>query len=350
MVHSLVTCKNDVIIEKNSGLGSGFSDDDYISAGAKIVTGKDIFENSELIVKVKEPQHSERELLSAGQLLFTYLHLASDDKQTFGLINSGVTAFAYETVTDDKGGLPLLAPMSEIAGRLAPQMGAWALQKANGGSGKLLSGAPGVIPANVLIIGGGVVGTQAALIASGMGANVTLMDNSIERLKYLDQIFQSKFTTCYSSNTNISERIVNSDVIIGAVLLPGAKAPKLISKSQLASINNNSVLVDVAIDQGGCFETSKPTTHDNPIYALDGIIHYCVANMPGAVPNTATLALSQATMPFILQVANFGWKNACFKNPHLLNGLNVHNGHITNKAVAIAQNLHFVEPDTFLNS
>ena len=240
--------------------------------------------------------------------------------------------------------------MSEVAGRLAPQMGAWALQKANGGSGKLLAGVPGVIPSNVLIIGGGVVGTQAARIACGMGANVTLMDNSIKRLKLLDALFQSQLKLSFPSKENIEKALVDSDLIIGAVLLPGAKAPKLISKSQLSDIKNGSVLLDVAIDQGGCFETSRATTHDCPTYTIDGIVHYCVANMPGAVPNTSTLALSHATSPFILDLANYGWKTACQKNRHLINGLNIHNGHITNKAVATAQGLDFLDPESLLLS
>ncbi|MDG2473687.1 MAG: alanine dehydrogenase [Paracoccaceae bacterium] len=350
IVKSLVIDKHDVIIEQNAGVGSGFSDDNYIEAGARIVTSTEIFSDAEMIVKVKEPQQSERANLNSGQLIFTYLHLASDKDQTSELINSKATAIAYETITDTDGTLPLLAPMSEIAGRLAPQMGAWALQKANGGSGKLLAGAPGVIPVTVLIIGGGVVGTQAALIASGMGATVTLMDNSIKRLKYLDEIFHSRFNTNFSSEETIEKAIKSADMIIGAVLVPGAEAPKLVSRSQLSLIKKRSVLVDVAIDQGGCFETSSATTHDNPIYNVDDIIHYCVANMPGAVPNTSTLALSHATKPFIRELANKGWKKACSENQHLLNGLNIHDGNVTNRAVAKAQNLNFVDPKTLLDS
>ena len=349
MVSELVACNNSVMIEHNAGLGSGFTDLDYATAGAKIVQeSNEIFMKSDMVVKVKEPQKAEISKLRPGQILFTYLHLAPDEEQTVGLMDRKVTAFAYETVTDQTGALPLLAPMSEVAGRLAPQMGAWALQKANGGSGMLLGGVPGVSPANVLIIGGGVVGTQAALIASGMGAKVTLMDNSINRLKYLDQIFFSKFTTSFASTENIKLAIEDSDMIIGAVLIPGAQAPKLISKSQLSLVKPGSVLVDVAIDQGGCFETSKATTHDNPTYEVDGIVHYCVANMPGAVPNTSTLALSHATTPFIISLAKAGWKNACLNDPHLLNGLNVHDGKITNMAVSQAQNLEYFDPKTFL--
>ena len=348
VVQSLVSNKNDVIIEKEAGLGSGFSDANYLDAGARIVTVKEIFDEAELIVKVKEPQSSERKKLNSGQVLFTYLHLAPDKEQTLDLINSGVTAFAYETVTDFDGSLPLLTPMSEVAGRLAPQMGAWALQKANGGSGKLLAGVPGVKPANVLILGGGVVGTEAAIIASGMGANVTVMDNSLKRLKYLDQLFKPRFNTSFSSSENVEIAIADSDLIIGAVLIPGAEAPKLISKSQLSRIKSGAALVDVAIDQGGCFETSRATTHENPIYKVDEVVHYCVTNMPGAVPNTSTLALSNATAPFILQLAKKGWKTACRENQNLLNGLNVYNGLITNKAVARAQTLDFFDPKNVL--
>jgi alanine dehydrogenase len=351
MVSQLVIQKNSVLIEKNAGVGSGFSDKDYIEAGAMIsAEPDDLYANSDMIIKVKEPQKVECSKLRAGQILFTYLHLAPDAKQTDALVKSRVTAFAYETVTDRTGALPLLAPMSEVAGRLAPQMGAWALQKANGGSGILLGGVPGVPPANVLIIGGGVVGTQAALIAAGMGAKVKLMDNSINRLKYLDQIFFSRFTTEFASPDNIKNSIVASDMIIGAALIPGAEAPKLISKSQLSLIKRGSVLVDVAIDQGGCFETSRATTHDAPTYEVDGITHYCVANMPGAVPNTSTLALSHATTPFILKLAKMGWKTACMKDTHLLDGLNLHDGKITNRLVSKAQGLDYLDPKSLLNS
>ena len=351
MVRDLLNDDNSVIIEHGAGIGSGFSNEEYINAGATITKEPDeIFLTSEMIVQVKEPQKSECAKLRQGQVLFTYLHLAPDEEQTAELINSKVTAFAYETVTNKSGELPLLAPMSEVAGRLAPQMGAWALQKANGGSGMLLGGVPGVPPASVLIIGGGVVGTQSAMIAAGMGAKVTLMDNSISRLKYLDQIFFSKFATCFASAENIKKAIADSDMIIGAVLIPGAEAPKLISRPQLSQLKPGSVLVDVAIDQGGCFETSTATTHESPTYEVDGIVHYCVANMPGAVPNTATLALSHATTPFILKLANKGWMDACANDVHLLNGLNVHDGHITNNAVSQAQGLEYIDPKSFLNS
>ena len=350
MVKDLKDQGHEVLIESGAGNGSGFENTNYIEAGATIVDGSDaVFEKAELIIKVKEPQKIERARLQQGQILFTYLHLAPDRDQTVDLIKSGVTAFAYETITDKNGGLPLLAPMSEVAGRLAPQMGAWALQKANLGSGKLLAGVPGVPPANVLILGGGVVGTQAALIALGMGANVTLMDTSIKRLQYLDQFFNMKIKTLLSSKGNIDATLISSDMIIGAVLVPGATAPKLISRSQLSNMKKGTVLVDVAIDQGGCFETSKATTHDNPIYVIDGIVHYCVANMPGAVPNTSTLALTNVTMPFISKLSNFGWKSACKHDSDLLNGLNIHKGKVLNAAVGKALDLEHDDPQSVLN-
>ena len=350
VVRTLSIQNHKVLIEQNAGSGSGFTDTDYEEAGARIVAASEIFKYAEMIVKVKEPQMSERSNLHKDQLIFTFLHLASDKAQTSDLLESRVTAIAYETVTDDSGSLPLLTPMSEVAGRLAPQMGAWALQKANGGSGTLLAGVPGVLPANVLIIGGGVVGTQAALIASGMGANVTVLDKSIHRLNFLDQMFPARFNTLYSSEVNIADAIAESDLVIGAVLVPGAEAPKLISRVQLSSMKSGSALVDVAIDQGGCFETSRATTHDNPIFEVNNIVHYCVANMPGAVPNTSTLALSHATAPLILEIANKGWKTACLENHNLLNGLNIHDGQVTNKAVAMAQRLNFAEPQLLLDA
>ncbi len=345
MVKELTKNGNEILIEANAGLGSGFTNEEYVKAGAKLVSNpNEIFKSVELIIKVKEPQKVERTKLQAGQILFTYLHLAPDREQTIDLVNSGVTAFAYETITDQQGGLPLLTPMSQVAGRLAPQMGAWALQKANSGNGKLLAGVPGVAAANVLIIGGGVVGTQAALIASGMGAKVTVLDTSAKRLQNLDQIFGPNVNTILPDESSIELLIRDSDLIIGAVLVPGAKAPKLISRSQLSSMKKGAVIVDVAIDQGGCFETSRATTHDDPIYIVDGIVHYCVANMPGAVPNTSTLALTNVTMPFISRLSNYGWKASCQTDSHLLNGLNVHNGQVTNKQVAEALGLKYSNP------
>ena len=329
-----------VAVETRAGVGSGFTDADYVAAGATVLaTAEAVFAWAEMIVKVKEPQPVERARLREGQVLFTYLHLAPDPEQTADLLASGVTAIAYETVTDDRGGLPLLAPMSEVAGRLAPQVGAWTLQKANGGRGVLLGGVPGVLPAKVLVIGGGVVGTHAARIAAGMGADVTVLDRSINRLRYLDDVFGGIFKSAYSDAATTMELARQADLIIGAVLIPGAAAPKLISRAQLAELKPGAALVDVAIDQGGCFETSRATTHHDPIYEVDGIMHYCVANMPGAVARTSTQALGNATMPFMLALADKGWKMACADDKHLLAGLNVHQGRVTYAAVGVALGL-----------
>ncbi len=331
---------HEVFIEKNAGSGAGFADSDYIAAGARIIdTAEEVFSRSEMIVKVKEPQPVERKRLREGQVLFTYLHLAPDPDQTRDLLASGATCIAYETVTDARGGLPLLAPMSEVAGRLAPQVGAWTLQKANGGSGVLLGGVPGVAPANVVIVGGGVVGTAAARVAVGMGARVTVLDRSVPRLSYLDDIFHGKLVTQYSSAGALAELLRTADMVVGAVLIPGAAAPKLISRAQLKEMKPGSALVDVAIDQGGCFETSRATTHQDPIYEVDGVMHYCVANMPGAVARTSTQALGNATMPFMLALADKGWKRACAEDRHLLAGLNVHAGQLTYEAVGAALGL-----------
>mgnify|MGYP001814506923 CR=1 FL=1 len=320
-----------VIVETNAGIGAGFDDDAYRAAGAEIIgTAAEVFAAADMIVKVKEPQAGERKMLRDGQLLFTYLHLAPDPDQTHDLLASGCTAIAYETVTDAAGGLPLLAPMSEVAGRLAPQVGAWTLQKANGGRGVLMGGVPGVGPARVMVIGGGVVGTHAARIAAGMGADVTVLDRSLPRMRYLDDVFGGQFKTSYASAGNTIELARQADMIIGAVLIPGA------------------ALVDVAIDQGGCFETSKATTHQDPIYDVDGIMHYCVANMPGAVARTSTIALGNATMPFMLALADKGWKKACADDRHLLNGLNVHAGQLTYEAVGVALGLDFVDPQSLV--
>ncbi|WP_341246066.1 alanine dehydrogenase [Nereida ignava] len=326
-----------VVIEKGAGLGAGFADSDYETAGATMLdTAAEIFATANMIVKVKEPQAAERKMLREGQLLFTYLHLAPDPEQTKDLLASGATCIAYETVTDDRGGLPLLAPMSEVAGRLAPQVGAWTLQKANGGRGVLMGGVPGVGPAKVVVIGGGVVGTHAAKIAAGMGADVTVLDRSLPRLRYLDDVFGGSFKNGYASAGNTAELVQQADMVIGAVLIPGAAAPKLVSRAQLSEMKPGAALVDVAIDQGGCFETSKATTHQDPIYDVDGIMHYCVANMPGAVARTSTIALGNATMPFMLALADKGWKQACIDDPHLANGLNVHDGKLTYFAVGKA--------------
>ena len=338
-----------VSVETGAGVGAGFPDEDYIAAGAKIVaTAADIFAAADMIVKVKEPQAVERKMLREGQILFTYLHLAPDPEQTHDLLASGATCIAYETVTDERGGLPLLAPMSEVAGRLAPQVGAYTLQKANGGRGVLMGGVPGVGPAKVVVIGGGVVGTHAAKIASGMGADVTVLDRSLPRLRYLDDVFGGQFKTSYASAGNTADLAAQADMIIGAVLIPGAAAPKLISRAQLSNLKPGAVLVDVAIDQGGCFETSKATTHQDPIYDVDGIMHYCVANMPGAVARTSTIALGNATMPFMLALADKGWRKACEDDPHLLNGLNVHAGKLTYFAVGKALGINVLSPQLAL--
>ncbi len=334
---------HEVLVETGAGIGAGFADADYSAIGAKILpTAGEVFATAEMIVKVKEPQAVERKMLREGQILFTYLHLAPDPEQTSDLLASGATCIAYETVTDRSGGLPLLAPMSEVAGRLAPQVGAWTLQKANGGRGVLMGGVPGVGPARVMVIGGGVVGTHAAKIAAGMGADVTVLDRSIPRLRYLDDVFGGTFKTSYASAGNTIELARQADMIIGAVLIPGAAAPKLISRAQLKELKPGAALVDVAIDQGGCFETSRATTHQEPIYEVDGIMHYCVANMPGAVARTSTIALGNATMPFMIALANKGWKRACADDPHLLAGLNVHAGKLTYAAVGEALGLSWV--------
>ena len=341
---------HEVLIQSGAGLGSGFPDQDYIAAGARILPdAAAVFAEAEMIVKVKEPQAPERAMLRKGQVLFTYLHLAPDPDQTHDLLKSGVTAIAYETVTDARGGLPLLAPMSEVAGRLAPQMGAWTLQKANGGSGVLLGGVPGVRPANVLVIGGGVVGTAAARVAAGMGANVTVLDRSVPRLSYLDDIFMGRLTTQYATAGAIAELLPGADMVIGAVLVPGAAAPKLVTRAQLALMKPGSALVDVAIDQGGCFETSRATTHQDPVYVVDGIMHYCVANMPGAVPRTSTRALGNATLPFLLALAGKGWRQALRDDVHLRAGLSTHEGMLTSGPVAEALGLGWTEPAQIIN-
>ncbi len=348
-VREAVVHGHDVVVEAGAGLGAGFGDADYIAAGATMLgTADEVFAAADMIVKVKEPQAVERMRLRKGQVLFTYLHLAPDPDQTRDLLASGVTAIAYETVTDDRGGLPLLAPMSEVAGRLAPQVGAWTLQKANGGRGVLLGGVPGVAPARVLIMGGGVVGTQAARIAAGMGADVTVLDRSVNRLRYLDDVFGGTFKNGFADAATTIALAREADMIIGAVLIPGAAAPKLLSREQLAELKPGAALVDVAIDQGGCFETSKATTHQDPIYEVDGIMHYCVANMPGAVARTSTLALGNATLPFLLALADKGWMRACAEDKHLKAGLNTHAGHLTYRAVAEALGLPYISADEAL--
>jgi alanine dehydrogenase len=334
-----------VIVETGAGLGAGFDDDAYRAAGAQIVaSATEVFARADMVVKVKEPQAVERAQLRRGQILFTYLHLAPDPEQTRDLLASGVTAIAYETVTDAAGTLPLLAPMSEVAGRLAPQVGAWALQKANGGRGVLMGGVPGVGPAEVVVIGGGVVGTQAARIAAGMGADVTVLDRSLPRMRYLDDVYRGAFKTRYASAEATAELITRADMVIGAVLIPGAAAPKLVTRAQLSTMKPGAVIVDVAIDQGGCFETSRATTHQDPIYEVDGIVHYCVANMPGAVARSSTIALGNATMPYMIALADKGWKQACREDAGLLAGLNTHEGQLTNAAVGRALEIDVIAP------
>jgi alanine dehydrogenase len=348
-VREMVHHGHEVLVETYAGNGIGFSDADYEAAGAKVVgTAAEIFERAEMIIKVKEPQKVEYEQLSEDQLLFTYLHLAPDPDQTSGLVNSGATCIAYETITDAHGGLPLLAPMSEVAGRMSIQVGANALQKANGGSGVLLGGVPGVQPGRVIVIGGGVVGTSAVRMAMGLGADVTVLDKSLARLAYLDDIFGSRLKTQYATVDATEELVYGADLVVGAVLVPGAAAPKLIRKEQLSSMKKGSVIVDVAIDQGGCFETSRATTHQDPTYIIDDVVHYCVANMPGAVARTSTFALNHATLPFALSLADKGWKKACADDPHLLAGLNVHKGKVTYKAVADDLGYDYLDPATLI--
>ena len=334
-VRELAASGHSIMIQRDGGKPIGLTDEMYVRAGAEIVeSAEEIFRRAEMIIKVKEPQPVECAMLRPGQVLFTYLHLAPDPEQTRALVASGATCIAYETVTDRKGGLPLLAPMSEVAGRMSIQAGAHALEIAQGGSGVLLGGVPGVEPAEVMVIGGGVVGINAARMAMGMNARVTVVDRSLDRLRYLDELYGHQLTTIYSTHDAIEERLPDTDLVIGAVLIPGATAPKLIARSQLKLMRPGSVLVDVAIDQGGCFETSKPTTHQDPTYEVDGVIHYCVANMPGGVARTSTFALTNATLPFAVQLADKGARQAMLDDEHLLNGLNVHDGKVTYKAVA----------------
>ncbi|MER8547005.1 alanine dehydrogenase [Mesorhizobium sp. M1169] len=331
-----------------AGAGIGADDNAYRAAGATIAkTAADVFAKSDMIVKVKEPQPNEWVQLRDGQILYTYLHLAPDPEQTKGLLASGVTAIAYETVTDERGGLPLLAPMSEVAGRLSIQAGATALQKANGGRGVLLGGVPGVLPGKVTVLGGGVVGLHAARMAAGLGADVIIIDRSIPRLRQLDDIFGGRVHTRYSTVEALEEECFSADIVVGAVLIPGAAAPKLVTREMLSGMKKGAVLVDVAIDQGGCFETSHATTHAEPTYEVDGVIHYCVANMPGAVPVTSAHALNNATLHYGLQLADKGLK-ALVDDHHLRNGLNVHKGKITNRAVAEALGYELVEPKAVL--
>lgn len=348
-IAELVHHGHKAIVEKGAGVGSGSTDAEYAEAGAELVdAAAEIFARAEMIVKVKEPLASERKLLKPGQILFTYLHLAPDLEQTKDLIASGAVCIAYETVTDGHGRLPLLTPMSEVAGRLAPQVGAHALEKAQGGRGVLLGGVPGVAAANVAILGGGVSGTHAATIAVGMGANVTILDQSLEALRRLSAQFGSALRTAYATRAAIAEAVSEADLVIGAVLLPGATTPKLITRPMLKTMRPGSVIVDIAIDQGGCCETSKATTHSDPTYVVDGVVHYCVANMPGAVARTSTFALNHATLPFALALADKGWRAALKEDRHLAAGLNVCEGKLTCGPVAEAHGLKFVTPESVL--
>lgn len=348
-VREYVAHGHEVIVETKAGAGIGADDDAYRAAGARIVpTAADIFQKSDMVVKVKEPQPGEWAQLRDGQILYTYLHLAPDPEQAKGLLASGVTAIAYETVTDERGGLPLLAPMSEVAGRLSIQAGATALQKANGGRGILLGGVPGVLPAKVAIIGGGVVGLHAARMASGLGAEVSIIDRSIPRLRQLDDLFGGRVHTRYSTIDALEEEVFSADLVIGAVLIPGAAAPKLVTREMLSGMKKGAVIVDVAIDQGGCFETSHATTHSDPTYEVDGVVHYCVANMPGAVPVTSAHALNNATLHYGLQLADKGLK-AVAEDRHLRAGLNVHKGRVTNRPVAEALGYESYAAEAVLN-
>jgi alanine dehydrogenase len=334
-VRELVGQGHQVVIERNAGAAIGLADNLYEAAGASIAdSAQEVFDQAEMIVKVKEPQPVECEMLRKDQILFTYLHLAPDPRQTQLLVDSGATCIAYETVTDAQGGLPLLAPMSEVAGRMAIQAGSHSLEKAQGGNGTLLGGVPGVAPGKVTIIGGGVVGVNAARMAMGLGADVTILDRSLTRLKELDSLYGPHLKTLFSTVDAIEQCITEADLVVGAVLIPGAKAPKLVTREMLSKMKPGAVLVDVAIDQGGCFETSRATTHQEPTYVVDEVIHYCVANMPGGVARTSTFALTNATLPYTIALANKGVRQALMDDEHLSRGLNVHGGHITCKPVA----------------
>jgi alanine dehydrogenase len=348
-VRALTDAGHQVNVEKNAGEGSGFDDALYQKAGAQIIdSADDVWAGADMIVKVKEPIAPEYPRMREAQLLFTYLHLAPDHELTEQLLKRKVTGIAYETITDRRGGLPLLTPMSEVAGRMAIQVGAHYLEKMAGGRGILLGGVPGVPAARVVIIGGGVVGTNAAKIAVGMGAHVTIIDNNLERLRELDDIFLSKISTLASSAYMIHDAISSADLIVGAVLVPGAAAPRLVTRNMLKDVPNGAVIVDVAVDQGGCIETTKPTTHSDPTFYIDDVLHYCVANMPGAVPRTSTFALTNATLPLAIKLANKGFKEAIAKDGHLKAGVNTYAGHITYEAVAESQNLKYKSIDDLI--
>jgi alanine dehydrogenase len=338
-----------VLVEKTAGIGSGFDDQAFIDAGAEMIeTPKEIFDRSDMVMHVKEPQPSEYGLIRQDQIVFTYLHLAADEQQTRGLIESNAICIAYETIQKEDGSLPLLTPMSEVAGRMAIQQGAKYLEMAQGGHGVLLGGVPGVDPGNVVVIGGGIVGINAAKMACGLGAKVYILDMNLDRLRYLSDVMPANCFNLFSSPATLRELIQRADVVVGAVLVTGAKAPKLITREMLKTMKPGAVLVDVAIDQGGCFETSKATTHSDPIYVVDGVVHYCVANMPGAVPRTSTMALTNATLPYAVEIANKGWKKAMQENKEIKLGANVINGKVTYEAVAEAFDLGYTPIDDLL--
>src|SRR6195256_1465934 len=348
-VRELTASGHEVIVERNAGLGAGVSDADYEAVGAKIVAGGDhVYARAELVVKVKEPLAAERKKLKPGQMLFTYLHLAADPEQTADLMASGAIAIAYETVTSAQGTLPLLTPMSEVAGRMAPHVGARCLEKENGGRGVLLGGVPGVPPADVVVLGGGVAGTNAALISAGMGATVTVIDRNPEVLRRVANQLGARVRTVFSTSDAIETLCRRADLVIASVLIPGAAAPKLITAATVRAMKSGSVIVDIAIDQGGCAETSRPTTHSAPTYIVDDVVHYCVTNMPGAVARTSTFALNNVTLPFVLALADKGYRRALGEDPHLRNGLNVYRGQITHRPVADALKLKFIPPEAAL--
>jgi len=348
-VHELVARGHKVIVQTGAGAGIGLTDEQYTAAGAAIVpSAQEIFAQAEMVVKVKEPQPQECAMLRPGQILYTYLHLAPDPEQTAALVKSGAVCIAYETITGPGGGLPLLAPMSEVAGRMSIQAGASHLEKSKGGAGILLGGVPGVAAGHIVIIGAGVVGTNALQMAVGIGARVTVLDKNVDRLRQLDLVYGNRITTLYSNAHAIEEAVLSADLVIGGVLVPGAAAPKLVTRAMVARMKKGAVVVDVAIDQGGCFETSRPTTHAEPTYVVDGVIHYCVANMPGGVPRTSTFALNNATLPFVLALADKGYRAALADDPHLRDGLNVAFGKVTCRPVAEALGYNYTEPEAAL--
>ena len=350
-VRELVHDGHEVVVETNAGAGIGMSDADYEKAGGTVVSKpEEVFAAADLIVKVKEPQLNECAMLRPDQVLFTYLHLAADPEQARALVDSGTTAIAYETVTADDGSLPLLIPMSEVAGRLSIQAGAYALQKANGGRGILLGGVPGVAPGKIVIIGGGIAGTNAAEMAIGLAAQVTIIDRSVPKLREIDDIYGGRVRTEYSTKQSIEMCVLDADLVVGAVLIAGAAAPKLVTAEHVKNMRAGSVLVDISIDQGGCFETSRPTTHADPTYVVDDVVHYCVTNMPGAVPRTSTFALTNMTLPFVKSLANLGWVEALSQDPHLAMGLNVHSGHINHEAVAHDLGYDYLSADDALKA